>query len=63
MRDEINLSSLLPSFPPFFLPSFLSLGATLLTIAHRIFTLVDYNRIAVLDAGTVVEYDAPLVRA
>lgn len=37
-------------------------GATLLTIAHRIFTLVDYNRIAVLDAGTVVEFDAPLVR-
>ncbi|KAM3568437.1 hypothetical protein VYU27_009440, partial [Nannochloropsis oceanica] len=35
-------------------------GATLLTIAHRIFTLVDYNRIAVLDAGTVVEFDAPL---
>jgi len=36
-------------------------GATLLTIAHRIFTLVDYDRIAVLDAGTVVEFDAPLV--
>ncbi|EWM27872.1 multidrug resistance-associated protein 1-like isoform 1 [Nannochloropsis gaditana] len=35
-------------------------GATLLTIAHRIFTLVDYDRIAVLDAGTVVEFDTPL---
>ena len=35
-------------------------GATLLTIAHRIFTLVDYDRIAVLDAGKVVEFDAPL---
>jgi ABC-type multidrug transport system fused ATPase/permease subunit len=32
---------------------------TTITIAHRIETLLDYDRVAVLDKGTVVEYDSP----
>ncbi|KAL5520973.1 hypothetical protein ACEPAG_8895 [Sanghuangporus baumii] len=31
----------------------------LLTIAHRIPTVIDYDRLLVLDAGRVVEFDAP----
>ena len=30
---------------------------TLLTIAHRLHTIIDYNRIAVMDAGHMVELD------
>ncbi|KAG8737214.1 hypothetical protein FRC10_008460 [Ceratobasidium sp. 414] len=33
--------------------------AILITIAHRLRTVIDYDRILVLDAGCVVEYDAP----
>jgi len=33
---------------------------TVLTIAHRLATVLHYDRIVVLDQGTVVEYDTPL---
>ena len=34
-------------------------GATVLAIAHRLNTVIDYDRILVLDAGRVVEYGTP----
>jgi ATP-binding cassette subfamily C (CFTR/MRP) protein 1 len=36
-------------------------GCTVLTIAHRINTVIDSHRILVLDQGTVAEYDSPEV--
>ena len=34
-------------------------GVTIITIAHRVNTIVDYDRILVLDAGRVLEYGEP----
>ncbi|KAF8933797.1 hypothetical protein BGZ47_010698 [Haplosporangium gracile] len=35
--------------------------ATILTIAHRIRTIADFDRVLVMNAGEVVEFDKPLV--
>ena len=32
---------------------------TIVTIAHRLNTVIDYDRILVLDQGHMVEYDSP----
>lgn len=33
--------------------------ATLLTIAHRLKTIIEYDRVVVMDAGKVIEFDTP----
>ncbi|PIL36802.1 ATP-binding cassette transporter [Ganoderma sinense ZZ0214-1] len=35
-------------------------GSLLLTVAHRIRTVIDYDRLLVLDKGKLVEFDTPL---
>jgi ABC-type multidrug transport system fused ATPase/permease subunit len=34
-------------------------NVTVLTIAHRINTIMDYDRVMVLDAGQIIEFDSP----
>lgn len=36
-------------------------NSTILTIAHRLRTIIDYDKILVMDAGRVVEYENPYV--
>lgn len=36
-------------------------GSTILTIAHRLRSIIDYDKILVMDAGKVVEYEDPYV--
>jgi len=36
-------------------------NAIVITIAHRLKTVMDYDRILVLDEGSIVEFDAPWV--
>ncbi len=34
-------------------------SSTIVTIAHRLNTIIDYDRVVVMDKGMVVEFDSP----
>ena len=34
-------------------------NSTVITVAHRIKTIIKYDKILVLDAGSVIEFDSP----
>ncbi|EED17511.1 ATP-binding cassette transporter, putative [Talaromyces stipitatus ATCC 10500] len=34
-------------------------GCTIIAVAHRVHTLADFDMVAVMDEGTIVEYDSP----
>lgn len=34
-------------------------GVTILTVAHRLRTIMDYDKVLVLNEGQVLEYDSP----
>jgi ABC-type multidrug transport system fused ATPase/permease subunit len=36
-------------------------GSTLITIAHRLSSVIDYDRLLVLADGKVAEFDTPIV--
>lgn len=33
----------------------------MLTVAHRLNTIIDYNRVMVMDAGQIAEFDKPYI--
>lgn len=34
-------------------------NSTVITVAHRLYTVIDSNRVLVMDAGVAVEFDEP----
>lgn len=36
------------------------MGCTVITVAHRLATVVYYDKVLVMDRGEIKEYDAPL---
>lgn len=34
-------------------------GVTILTVAHRLPTIIDYDKVLVMNAGVVAEFDSP----